>query len=72
MIGAGQHPFLRYEVNVFVAHDSDGGAPVVVETNPTYPNLFGRIEHQGVLAGDSSPITECSAPARFTAPTAAT
>ncbi len=49
--GTGQHPFLRYEVNVFVAHDSDGGAPVVVETNPTYPNLFGRIEHQGVLAG---------------------
>ena len=43
--------FSRYEVNVFVAHDSDGGAPVVLETNPTYPNLFGRIEHQGVLGG---------------------
>lgn len=51
-IGAGgASPLRRYEVNVFVAHDSDGGAPVVVETNPTYPNLFGRIEHQGVLAG---------------------
>ena len=36
---------------MFVAHDADGGAPVVVETNPTYPNLFGRIEHQGVLGG---------------------
>ena len=34
-----------------MAHDADGSAPVVVETNPTYPNLFGRIEHQGVLAG---------------------
>jgi len=41
----------RYEVNVFVAHDSDGGAPVVLETNPTYPNLFGRIEHEGLLGG---------------------
>ncbi len=41
----------RYEVNVFVAHDEDGGAPVVVETNPTYPNLFGRIEHRGMLGG---------------------
>ena len=41
----------RYEVNVFVAHDADGGAPVVAETNPTYSNLFGRIEHQGVLGG---------------------
>ncbi len=49
--GAAEQPFSRYEVNVFVAHDSDGGAPVVVETNPTYPNLFGRIEHRGVLGG---------------------
>ena len=49
--GAPEQALSRYEVNVFVAHDSDGGAPVVVETNPTYPNLFGRIEHQGVLGG---------------------
>ncbi len=41
----------RYTVNVFVTHEGDGGAPVVVETNPTYPNLFGRIEHHGVLGG---------------------
>ena len=51
MGAAGGSPLRRYEVNVFVAHDSDGGAPVVLETNPTYPNLFGRIEHQGMLAG---------------------
>ncbi len=49
--GAGQQLLHRYEVNVFVAHESDGGAPVVLESNPTYPNLFGRIEHQGALAG---------------------
>jgi predicted ATP-dependent protease len=49
--GGGQPPFGRYEVNVFVAHDADEGAPVVFESNPTYPNLFGRIEHQGVLGG---------------------
>jgi predicted ATP-dependent protease len=36
---------------VFVAHDADGSAPVVLETNPTYPNLFGRIEHHGVFGG---------------------
>jgi predicted ATP-dependent protease len=51
-IGAGREQALaRYEVNVFVAHKADGGAPVVFETNPTYPNLFGRIEHHGVLGG---------------------
>ena len=50
--GAGDQPPLgRYEVNVFVAHEADGGAPVVFETNPTYPNLFGRVEHRGVLGG---------------------
>jgi predicted ATP-dependent protease len=51
-IGSGsQTSFSRYEVNVFVSHDADAGAPVVLESNPTYPNLFGRIEHQGVLGG---------------------
>lgn len=41
----------RYEVNVFVAHDTDDGAPVVLESNPSFPNLFGRIEPRGVLGG---------------------
>jgi predicted ATP-dependent protease len=49
-IGA-QHQFTRYEVNAFVANEPEGGAPVVLESNPTYPNLFGRIEHAGVLGG---------------------
>jgi predicted ATP-dependent protease len=49
--GGSQQPHPRYEVNTFVAREADGGAPVVAETNPTYPNLFGRIEHQGVLGG---------------------
>ena len=50
-LGGADSPLGRYEVNVFVAHDSDGGAPVVVESNPTYANLFGRIEYRGVLGG---------------------
>ncbi|MGZ4250490.1 MAG: Lon protease family protein [Solirubrobacteraceae bacterium] len=49
--GGPEQALARYEVNAFVAHDSDGGAPVVVETNPTYPNLFGRIEHHGTFGG---------------------
>jgi lon-related putative ATP-dependent protease len=49
--GGPEQALGRYEVNVFVAHEADGGAPVVLETNPTYPNLFGRIEHHGVLGG---------------------
>ncbi len=37
--------FERYEVNVLVDNKDTEGAPVVFESNPTYNNLFGRIEH---------------------------
>lgn len=36
----------RYEVNVLVAHEQGSGAPVVVEHNPSFYNLFGRIEYE--------------------------
>jgi lon-related putative ATP-dependent protease len=38
--------FTRYEVNVLIDNSKLKGAPVVIDTNPTYPNLFGRIEKQ--------------------------
>ncbi|HIJ59164.1 MAG TPA: AAA family ATPase, partial [Nitrospirae bacterium] len=37
---------IRYNVNVIVNNSSLQGAPVVFESNPTYPNLCGRIEHK--------------------------
>ena len=37
--------FDRYQVNVLVDNKNSDGAPVVFESNPTYNNLFGRIEH---------------------------
>lgn len=37
--------FERYDVNVLVDNSKTEGAPVVFEPNPTYNNLFGRIEH---------------------------
>lgn len=39
-------PFRRYEVNVIVDNSELKGAPVVFEENPTYGNLFGRIEKE--------------------------
>ncbi|MGB9812622.1 MAG: AAA family ATPase [Thermovenabulum sp.] len=36
--------FIRYKVNLFVDNRNTEGAPVVIETNPTYYNLFGKIE----------------------------
>jgi lon-related putative ATP-dependent protease len=43
--------FERYEVNVFVDNRETAGAPVVFEPNPTYNNLFGRIEHVMQMGG---------------------
>lgn len=38
--------FNRYAVNVLVNNKETEGAPCVFESNPTYLNLFGRIEHK--------------------------
>lgn len=42
----------RYRVNLIVDNSTTEGAPVIVETNPTFQNLIGRIEreaHFGML-----------------------
>jgi lon-related putative ATP-dependent protease len=47
--------FVQYQVNVFVDHSETQGAPVVMEINPTYPNLFGAVERRaqfGALVTD--------------------
>jgi lon-related putative ATP-dependent protease len=37
--------FMRYQVNVLVDNADRKTPPVVIEDNPTYQNLIGRIEH---------------------------
>lgn len=37
-------PYLPYRVNVLVTHEPASGAPLVRDTHPTHPHLFGRIE----------------------------
>ncbi len=44
-----------YNVNVFVNNAKQKNAPIIYEHNPTYSNLFGRIEHvthMGTLTTD--------------------
>lgn len=51
--------FTRYTVNVLVNNKDCKGAPCVFENNPTYYNLFGRIEHKihyGIALTDFSMI----------------
>ncbi len=38
--------FRKYDVNVLIDHSETKGAPVIIESNPSYPNLFGSIERQ--------------------------
>ena len=55
-----QEPDLaRYEVNLIVDNGAADGAPVIVENNPTYANLVGRIERRaqfGALITDFTMI----------------
>ncbi|MEW5827238.1 MAG: AAA family ATPase [Candidatus Bipolaricaulota bacterium] len=56
---AASDPFKRYTVNLLVDHCATRGAPVVVEHNATYPNLFGSIERRvqmGVAVTDFTMI----------------
>lgn len=46
----GDQRFARYRVHVMAAAGEETGAPVIEEPNPTYANLFGRIE-----LGDGEP-----------------
>ena len=39
----------KYQVNLLVDNAKVNGAPVVVELNPTYTNLFGRIEQEAFM-----------------------
>jgi predicted ATP-dependent protease len=39
----------RYRVNVFVDNDAYEGAPIIVERNPTYYNLVGRIDYRATF-----------------------
>ena len=51
--------FRKYHVNIFNDNDGLRGKPVIVELNPTYQNLFGRIEKEaqfGMLTTDFTMI----------------
>jgi predicted ATP-dependent protease len=49
--------FRKYEVNVAVDHSETAGAPVVMERNPTYNNLFGRIEKEALYGALQTDFT---------------
>ncbi len=54
-----EEPYKKYEVNVVIDNSDTKGAPVVMESNPTYPNLLGKTEKEaqfGALTTDFTMI----------------
>jgi len=47
----GRDPFLPFQVNVFVDNSEAKGPPVIVENNPNFGNMFGKIERRFLLGG---------------------
>ncbi len=39
-----EDPFLEYQVNVIVDNSETKGVPIIIESSPTFHNLFGTIE----------------------------
>ncbi|WP_018690952.1 Lon protease family protein [Algicola sagamiensis] len=51
----------QFQPNVFIEHEEKTGVPIIFESNPTYQNVFGRIEYsglQGVLLTNHQMIRE--------------
>lgn len=40
------HRYMKYEVNVITNNSDLKGAPILMELNPTYNNLFGKVERE--------------------------
>lgn len=51
-------PFLPYRVNVFVDNSGTHGPPILIETNPTYHNLFGVVEKRPYMGGFLTDFTQ--------------
>lgn len=41
--------FIQYRVNLFINNEKQLGAPVIVESNPYYYNVFGKVEYKSQI-----------------------
>jgi lon-related putative ATP-dependent protease len=51
--GMEEDPFLRWRVNLAVDNAEAAGHPVVIETEPTFANVFGTVERMFNRAGEA-------------------
>lgn len=50
-------PLVKYAVNVFVNNETCKSAPVIIEPNPNYYNLFGKLEYTSHMLSMSTDFT---------------
>ncbi len=50
-VAGGRNPFLPFQVNVFVDNSAAKSSPVVIEPNPNFGNIFGKIERRFLFGG---------------------
>ena len=51
----------RYKVNLLVDNSNQKGAPLVIDSNPSYYNVFGRIGKKAIMGGWYSDFTMITA-----------
>lgn len=51
----------RYTVNLIVDNEETQGAPVIIENNPTYYNLIGRVDFKARLGAMTTDFTQIKA-----------
>ena len=42
-------PWLHYQVNLFVDNSETEGAPVIMDSNYSYANIFGKLEYENIF-----------------------
>jgi lon-related putative ATP-dependent protease len=47
----GRDPFVPFQVNIFVDNSGKKVPPVIIEPNPNYSNVFGRVERRFFFGG---------------------
>ncbi|MBM4761477.1 AAA family ATPase [Bacillus sp. B15-48] len=57
LTGTTEQRLQRYTVHLFVNHKNESGAPVIYETNPTFYNLFGKVEYKGSFGAWTTDFT---------------
>ena len=53
----GENTVSKYKVNVMVDNSNLQGAPVIIDSNPTYSNLVGKIEYENEFGSISTDYT---------------